>query len=79
MTQKLQIVWQNIERRSKKIADVQAKILLTVLYFVFVAPTGLVARLSDDALRLRRPRRTATHWQPKAAGDHTLAQAQRQS
>jgi hypothetical protein len=73
-----QTIWQNIEDHSKKIADIQAKILLTLLYYLFVAPTGFVARLSDDALRLRRPRRAVTHWQPKALADHTLKQAQRQ-
>lgn len=74
----LQTIWRAIEERSKKIADVQAKILLTLLYYLFVAPTGLVAQLSDDALRLRRPRRPVTHWQPKAPADATLAQARGQ-
>lgn len=78
MMRKLQSAWRTLERRSKKLADLQARLLLTVLYYVFVAPTGLAARLSDDALRLHRPRRTATYWLPKTASDHTLGQARRQ-
>ena len=53
--------WQAVARR---IADVQARILLSLLYFVLVPPFALGARLLADPLRLSR--RARPGWQSRA-------------
>jgi hypothetical protein len=36
--------------------------LLSIIYFVVVAPVGLVGRLIHDPLSRRRKQRAATYW-----------------
>jgi hypothetical protein len=62
--------WQQISQRVNRwawrLADFQARLILTVLYVLFVAPVGLVLRLSDDLLGLRPRRQQGSYWQMRA-------------
>lgn len=49
---KLQAAWQWWKAVAHKIGDVQARIILTVFYFLIVGPFALVIRFRSDPLRL---------------------------
>ncbi len=51
---------------SRRIADVQARLLLTVFYFVVLAPFALGVRALSDPLRLRSG--TGPGWLPRPGG-----------
>ncbi len=61
----------------RAIGHVQAWIILTVFYLLFLAPVAIVFRLVADPLRLRRS--TGSPWTPRTApaGDR-LARAREQ-
>ena len=69
--------WRAWKRFGKKVGDLQARLLLTVFYFVILAPFGLAMRAADP-LGLRR---TGEGWRvrpPAPAGD-PLVRARRQA
>ena len=71
-------LWELWKELAKRLGDVQARLLLTVFYFVVVAPFALAVRLAADPLRLRSG--AARGWRPRASARGTpLERAQRQS
>lgn len=54
----LSALWQGWKRFGRRLGDVQARLLLTVFYFVVVAPFALAVRWGGDPLALgpRAPR-----------------------
>ena len=58
------------------IGRVQAAVLFTLLYAVFLVPVGLVFRLFADPLQLRRA--NPSLWTPKTRQNDTLEQARSQ-
>ena len=69
-------LWQSWKRIAYKIGDAQARILLTVFYFLIVAPFAVAIRLFADPLSLKP--RTAKGWRPRPTGPTGLEQARRQ-
>ena len=57
------------------IGNVQARVLLTVFYFVIVPPFALIVKLAKDPLGLRPPR-SGTFWSPRPDADPTGARRQ---
>jgi hypothetical protein len=45
--------WQRWKRIARFVAQIQARIILTIFYFVITAPFALGIRLFSDPLRLR--------------------------
>lgn len=70
--------WKRFETGLKKVADVQAKIILTILYVLFVIPVGLSTNAVDDVLKLRAKRRNDSYWLPREGDEPTLNHARRQ-
>ena len=71
-------LWQGWKRFGRKVGDFQARLLLTLFYFVILAPFGVGMRAADP-LGLRH--RDGPSWKPRPAaptGD-ALARARRQS
>lgn len=64
--------WRRLARR---LAEVQGRILLAILYILLIVPIGLAVRLFSDPLR-RRP--SATNWVRRPAAPATLEEARRQ-
>ncbi|MCS6827160.1 MAG: hypothetical protein NZ553_11145 [Caldilinea sp.] len=62
---------------ARVVADFQAKVILTLLYGVVALPTGLVVRMTEDALTLRRPHRHS-YWRTRALSSTRLQDARRQ-
>jgi hypothetical protein len=46
-------LWENWKKLAKKIGDFQARLILTVLYFVIVAPFALIVRFAADPLSIK--------------------------
>jgi hypothetical protein len=65
--------WQQISQRVSRwawhLADFQARLILTVLYVLFVAPVGLVLRLGDDLLGLRPRLQQGSYWQMRTTDE----------
>ena len=57
------------------IGNFQARVLLTIFYFVVVPPFALIVKLVKDPLGLRPPS-GASFWSPRAAPDPTAARRQ---
>jgi hypothetical protein len=59
MLRKLWLAW---KRLGRKIGDFQARVILTIVYAVFVLPFGLAVRWFSDPLRIKsRPEKWLKH------------------
>jgi hypothetical protein len=69
--------WQGWQRFGKKVADVQARVLLSIVYFTVVMPFGIAVRLLADPLAIKPGRRRG--WIDRAPDTGTpLVRAGRQ-
>lgn len=71
-------LWQRIQNAAHRLADFQARILLTVIYGLFVLPVGLIVRLMEDGLGVRVVRGRPSYWQSWAGTSDTLDQTRKQ-
>jgi hypothetical protein len=69
--------WSRWRELSQRAADVQARVLLTIFYFTFAAPFGLVLSFFADPLRMKK-RPTGSYWIERKPVDETLAAGRRQ-
>jgi hypothetical protein len=60
----------------ERFGDMLSRIVLALIYFVFVTPVGLIIALARDPLRIRRWSGSAFH--PWTASNDTVARARRQ-
>ncbi|MFN0073952.1 MAG: SxtJ family membrane protein [Chloroflexota bacterium] len=74
----LRIAWQKWRAFAHVLGNFQARVLLTVFYFVLVGPIGLVLRWRSDPLKLRFIPRES-YWLERETRDLTLEDARRQS
>ena len=73
----LRKIWERWKVIAEKIGTFQAKIILGLLYFLFVGPVALARRFVADPLGLR-PRARSTYWNPRPPAPATLEAARRQ-
>ena len=75
-------LWQKIKEVGQVVGDFQARLILSLLYYILVLPMGLLTRLGGDSLRassLGRPAQPGdSHWQSRPNQASTLGQARRQ-
>lgn len=57
-------IWERWKKIAKKIGDFNARLILTIFYFILLAPLALVVRRSDP-LGLKKNKTTG--WQEKTA------------
>jgi hypothetical protein len=69
-------LWERWKVIAEKIGHFQTKAILTLTYFVVVAPFALVVRISRDPLGLRGF--DGSNWVPKGAVRHDLDIAHKQ-
>lgn len=69
--------WARWKVIARAIGNFQARVLLSVFYFVVVPPFALAVKLWSDPLRLR-PGRADTAWIDRAASDTSREAARRQ-
>jgi hypothetical protein len=70
----LRRLWAGWKRIGRKIGDFQARVLLTIFYFVILAPFALGLRLLADPLGLKH----AAGWHPVAPRSDTPLERARQ-
>jgi hypothetical protein len=73
----LQELWKKWKALAVKIGNFQGRLILTLFYFIFVTPFGLVVRLSSDPLQMKHSS-GSSFWRPKASPESTLEEARRQ-
>lgn len=71
----LRRLWEGWKRFGRKMGDFQARLLLTVFYFVILAPFALVIRFNADPLGLKRG---GGGWLPVTRTGDPLERARRQ-
>jgi hypothetical protein len=74
----LRKLWNRWKAFGQKIADFQARLILTLVYFIVVLPFGVFVRLLSDPLAVKHPSRQ-TMWLPKHVDEPTLENARRQA
>ena len=57
-------LWERWKRVAKRIGDFQARFILSLLYFVIIAPFALLVRWGTDPLSLKQS--TQKGWHSKA-------------
>jgi hypothetical protein len=74
---RLRTLWEAWKRGARWIADLQARVLLTVFYYVVLVPFALVLRWRSDPLAIKPG--TAKGWRTRSESEATpLEQARRQ-
>jgi len=69
--------WKKWRRISDRVANIQARIVLTIFYYTVMAPFGLWQALVADKLRLKHPG-TESFWLERTTRDRTLDDARAQ-
>jgi len=72
---KLKDLWRWWQKIAKKIGDFQARLILTLFYFVVVLPLGLIVRLFSDPLGRKK---TSAGWEVKSETPSNVESARRQ-
>jgi hypothetical protein len=71
----VRVLWEGWKRVARRIGDFQARILLTLFYFLPFAPFALIVRWGMDPLAIK----TSPGWRSKEDGaSHPMEQASRQ-
>ena len=73
----LRRLWARWKELAGYIGDFQARLLLTLFYFVVLMPFGLCVRWLGDPLRVRR-REASSNWLSRETLDRDIASARRQ-
>lgn len=73
----LKDLWTGWKHFAQKIGDFQARLILTVLYFLVLGPFGLFMSLLRDPLRVKHPPERS-QWTPRPADLPTLETSRRQ-
>lgn len=60
-------LWEAWKRFARRVGDFQARAILTICYFVVIAPFALVVRFGTDPLALKP--RTPKGWRARMADD----------
>lgn len=68
--------WEHWKKLAHAVGVVQTRFLLVLFYFLFVMPLGLIMRLFQDKLQLRRP--TGSCWAPHVHEEQSIDTARRQ-
>jgi hypothetical protein len=69
--------WQKGQKIAHRIGDFQARLLLTLLYLLIIAPVGIFWKWVEDPLRLRLTKQDG-YWQKRNREQVTLPKAGRQ-
>ncbi len=51
---KIKKIWNRWKKISKRIINFQSKILLTLIYFIFIPPTAIIMKFLSDPLKLKK-------------------------
>ncbi|MCL5043869.1 MAG: hypothetical protein M1336_01045 [Deltaproteobacteria bacterium] len=71
-------LWSGWKRIARKLGDLQARLLLTVFYYVLLAPFALVLRWTSDPLAIKPGARTGWLTRPDNGTRNPLEAARQQ-
>jgi hypothetical protein len=71
-------LWAAWKRIARKIGDFQARVLLTIFYFVLLAPFALIMRRTSDPLAMKAGAQRGWHVRQNAAPDYSLEAVRKQ-
>lgn len=74
----LRNLWNRWKAFGQKIADFQARLILTLVYFIFVTPFGILVRWLSDPLAVKN-QSVESMWMAKRVDEPTLESARRQA
>ncbi|MFN2168892.1 MAG: hypothetical protein ACK2U9_21875 [Anaerolineae bacterium] len=74
----LRQLWSRWLVLARKIGNFQSRVILTIFYFLVVAPFGLAVRILSDPLHVRRGRAGTSGWIEREARAGDLEDARRQ-
>ncbi len=69
--------WSEWKITSRYIGEFQSRLLLSLFYFTFLVPFGLLARLFDRSLDLRFHQPKQTGWVKRSPAQDSLDEARR--
>jgi len=72
----MQKFWKSFNAVLKKIGFFQGRFLLSIFYYIFIVPPGLLVRLFSDPLGVKG--RSETYWQKWEFTSRTKEEAERQ-
>ena len=76
----LRSLWNRWKAFGQKVADFQARLILTLVYFIIVLPFGLFVRWFSDPLQMKtRSESRESLWLPKHLDEPTLENSRSQS
>lgn len=78
MQTKTETFGEKTSKIARKVADFQAKVILTILYVIMALPTGLVVRISEDPLSMRRRPGKESYWRARCSLEGSVQEARRQ-
>ena len=61
-------IWEAWKRFGQKVGDFQARVILTLVYFLIVGPFALVVRIASDPLRIKAGHGGGWNLKPEAEG-----------
>ncbi len=70
-------LWAQWKRFAQKLGDLQARLILTLIYFLVLGPFGLIVSGLRDPLKVKRPPQTSI-WLPRPPESGSLENARRQ-
>ena len=72
----LKKAWSKWKVFAQKVGNFQARVILSLFYFLLVTPIGILIRLFGDPLRLKQYAKS--YWLPKEPKENNLDEAKRQ-
>jgi hypothetical protein len=75
MTSLIRRAWARWKRIARKIGDFQARILLTIFYFIFFAPFALAVRFLSDPLAIKN--KSEPSWEMKVPSEEPVMEKAR--
>jgi hypothetical protein len=70
-------LWSKWKVFAQKIGNFQARVILSLFYFLIVSPIGIVFKFTDDSLRLKRPKANS-YWLNRNINKSSLEEERRQ-
>ena len=72
----LRNIWKSWKRISRIIGVFESRLILTIFYFIFLLPAGIIFSLFQDPLKIKHPNKST--WIGKKSQSETLEEMKRQ-
>ena len=73
----LKRIWKGWLRFGHFMGDIVGRVVMTIFYFTFLLPFGIIVTLFSDPLDMKHKQKKPA-WLPRTTGDRDLTEARRQ-